>query len=254
MSLLEELYDTALRSDYPEQTPPGAKPPAALRRTLVIAVVALVGFILTTAAVTVLRDRPTTTAQREQLLDRIASAQQSNVDLDSEIAMRTADLDALAAAAIPDSAEGVSLRQRLDAALAGAGYTEVSGAGMTVTLADAENADAMHRVLDRDLQALVNGLWASGATAVSVNGIRLTSTTAIRSAGEAILVDYRPLAGPYTVMAVGADLETRLAGSSEGIALRALKDQFGIEVTIASGEVTVPASTAALHARKGPTS
>lgn len=60
------------------------------------------------------------------------------------------------------------------------------------------------RVLDRDLQDLVNGLWAAGAEAISVNDLRLTARTAIRSAGEAILVDYRPLSPPYVVRAIGA--------------------------------------------------
>jgi uncharacterized protein YlxW (UPF0749 family) len=58
-------------------------------------------------------------------------------------------------------------------------------------------------VLDRDLQDVVNGIWAAGAEAVSVNGIRLTALTAIRSAGEAILVDFRPLSPPYEIEAIG---------------------------------------------------
>ena len=48
-------------------------------------------------------------------------------------------------------------------------------------------------MIARDLQIVVNGLWASGAEAVSVNGQRLTSKAAIRFAGQAILVNYRPL-------------------------------------------------------------
>ena len=35
-----------------------------------------------------------------------------------------------------------------------------------------------------DLQILVNGLWESGAEAISVNGHRLSTLTAIRGAGE----------------------------------------------------------------------
>ena len=50
---------------------------------------------------------------------------------------------------------------------------------------------------------MVNGLWAAGAEAVAVNGQRLTALSAIRSAGDAILVDYRPLTRPYVVVAIG---------------------------------------------------
>ena len=38
-------------------------------------------------------------------------------------------------------------------------------------------------------KCLVNGLWQAGAEAISINGQRLTSTSAIRFAGQAILVD-----------------------------------------------------------------
>ena len=82
------------------------------------------------------------------------------------------------------------------------------GPGMRLTLDDAPAKDATKnagrqpaqqrrarqgRVIARDLQIVVNGLWASGAEAISVNGQRLTSKAAIRFAGQAILVDYRPL-------------------------------------------------------------
>uniref|UniRef100_UPI000AE0DD53 DUF881 domain-containing protein n=1 Tax=Actinomadura kijaniata TaxID=46161 RepID=UPI000AE0DD53 len=84
------------------------------------------------------------------------------------------------------------------------------------------------RVYDQDLQVLVNGLWAAGATAIAINGQRLTPTTAVRTAGEAILVDYRPLSGPYEVTALGDPdrLERALRGSPADRRLRALADRF----------------------------
>ena len=72
-------------------------------------------------------------------------------------------------------------------------------------------AAAQGRVLDRDLQIVVNGLWAAGAEAISINGQRLTALSAIRSAGEAILVDFRPLSPPYVVSAVGEPTRCRPA-------------------------------------------
>ena len=61
------------------------------------------------------------------------------------------------------------------------------------------------RVTDRDLQTLVNEVWAAGAEAVTVNGQRLTALSAIRSAGDAVLVDFRPLNPPYTCAPSGPD-------------------------------------------------
>ena len=66
---------------------------------------------------------------------------------------------------------------------------------------------------DGDLQLVVNALWAAGAEAISINGQRLGPTTAIRFAGEAVLVDFRPVTNPYEVSAIG-DPDTLSATTS----------------------------------------
>ena len=60
---------------------------------------------------------------------------------------------------------------------------------------------------------MVNALWAAGAEAISINGQRLGPTTAIRFAGEAVLVDFRPVTNPYEISAIG-DPDTLPASSS----------------------------------------
>ncbi|MFA1236677.1 DUF881 domain-containing protein, partial [Klebsiella pneumoniae] len=95
----------------------------------------------------------------------------------------------------------------------GVGTVAVTGPGVVVTVDDAPGSqtDARDRVLDLDLQILVNGLWQSGAEAISVNGHRLSNLTAIRGAGEAITVDYRSLTRPYVIEAIGD--RSRLRGA-----------------------------------------
>lgn len=95
------------------------------------------------------------------------------------------------------------------------------------------------------MQRIVNGLWQSGAEAVSINGQRLTALSAIRAAGDAILVDNKPLGPPYTVLAVGDGqrLADRFQGSSDGQYLAALRENFGIRTKItAEDEVRLPAA------------
>ena len=58
-------------------------------------------------------------------------------------------------------------------------------------------------ILDRDLQLVVNSLWASGAEAISVGAARIGPNVTIRQAGGAILVDNNPTSSPYTILAVG---------------------------------------------------
>jgi len=137
------------------------------------------------------------------------------------------------------------------------GELPVTGPGLEITLNDApgvgdnavgvdprQNANSQDgRVLDRDIQIVVNGLWAAGAEAVSINDERLTSLSAIRSAGQAILVDYRPLLPPYAVRAVGdpAGLQSGFAADMAGPYVRSLQDNYHIQAAIAEEHrLTVP--------------
>jgi uncharacterized protein YlxW (UPF0749 family) len=97
-----------------------------------------------------------------------------------------------------------------------------------------------------DLQIIVNGLWQAGAEAVAVNGNRLTSRSAIRFAGEAILVNYRPLTRPYTIEAIGdpAGMQTAFAEQTGGAYVKLLTDNFGMRIsTDTVDSLTLPAAT-----------
>jgi uncharacterized protein YlxW (UPF0749 family) len=101
------------------------------------------------------------------------------------------------------------------------------------------------RVRDRDMQRVVNGLWESGAEAVAINDQRLTSTSAIRAAGDAILVDNKPLAPPYTLRAVGPGqkLSTAFQDSADGQYLHVLQENYGVRTSISThDEVRLPAA------------
>lgn len=92
---------------------------------------------------------------------------------------------------------------------------------------------------------MVNGLWQSGAEAVAINGQRLTALSAIRAAGDAILVDNRPLVPPYTVLAVGdgKKLADAFRDSADGLYLQALHESFDIRTSISEQEkVRLPAA------------
>lgn len=244
MALWTDLVDSALRSDYPDAPgAAGSKPPGRPVGVLVVAVAAVIGALLVTAAIAVLRDRPVLDAQRSALASRIAEQQVAVSELEAGVQTLEQQVDSVTRALLESDAEGSALVDRLAALESAAGLTEISGSGMTVTVRDAEDGAELGVVLDRDLQAVVNGLWESGASAVSINGIRLTSRTAIRGAGEAILVGYRPLAPPYRIDAVGAD-PGAFADSEGGRLLSLLASDYGIGVDITDGERVIPAAAA----------
>jgi uncharacterized protein YlxW (UPF0749 family) len=139
------------------------------------------------------------------------------------------------------------------------GATQVHGPGVKLLVDDAKEASTggdgdpretsgfsdTGRVRDRDMQRVVNGLWASGAEAVSINGQRLTALSAIRAAGEAILVDNKPLVPPYTVLAVGdgKGMSGRFQNSADGLYLHALQENFGIRTAISvEDDLRLPAA------------
>ena len=99
---------------------------------------------------------------------------------------------------------------------------------------------------DGDLQLVVNALWSAGAEAVSINGQRLGPTTAIRFAGEAVLVDFRPVTNPYQVSAIGdpATLSRRFLASPEVGSLAVISKSFGLRFEFAQeDELTLPAAS-----------
>lgn len=112
------------------------------------------------------------------------------------------------------------------------GTSPAHGPGVEVTVDDAPNAQSdRNKVLDTDLQKLVNGLWQSGAEAISINGERLTALSAIRHAGEAITVNYTSLSRPYRVKAIGdpKTMPARFADSTSGQAWLDLERQVGLQ-------------------------
>lgn len=184
-------------------------------RGLVALTMALTGLLL---AVTY--DQAAATAQgREQIRARLIA------DIEQESAISDALTDQLASLRVEvsrsqerllaASAVGQEALDELARAEQGAAAAPVTGPGLVVILANAppkadadpvggsSEADLPGRVQDGDLQLVVNALWAAGAEAVSINGLRLGPTTAIRFAGEAVLVDFRPVTSPYEISAIG---------------------------------------------------
>jgi uncharacterized protein YlxW (UPF0749 family) len=98
---------------------------------------------------------------------------------------------------------------------------------------------------DRDVRSVVNELWHDGAEAIAVNDVRLTPTSAIRFAGEAVLVDFQPITSPYHIAAIGnADsLVTNFAQSSVASRYQTLTGVEGISFSFTdSTDVSLPAS------------
>ncbi len=124
--------------------------------------------------------------------------------------------------------------------LEAAGLTAVSGAGMVVTLDDApRRADGSLPVGARpddlvihqsDVQAVVNAMWAAGATGVAVMDQRLIATSAVRCVGNTLLLQGRTYSPPFVVSAVvdSAAVREQLFASPQIAIFRQVVDAFGL--------------------------
>ena len=93
-----------------------------------------------------------------------------------------------------------------------AGLTPRGGPGLTVTLSDAPedviNSSSRNVNLlvvhQQDIQAVVNAMWKGGASAVTIQGQRVVTTTGIKCEGNAVQLQGVPYAQPYVISAVGS--------------------------------------------------
>jgi uncharacterized protein YlxW (UPF0749 family) len=103
-------------------------------------------------------------------------------------------------------------RNQLDALKDPAGLSPHTGPGLRITLSDApeeklervgEDAANLLVVHQQDVQAVVNALWSGGATAVTIQGHRIISTTGIKCSGSTIQLQGVPYPQPFVIEAVG---------------------------------------------------
>ncbi|SOC54333.1 DUF881 domain-containing protein [Ornithinimicrobium cerasi] len=256
MALLEEVLDPPVGPGYHSaaraREEAGLPASSGFGTALMFVVSVVLGLLVTVSAVTLRAPDPASAATRTGLIERIEAAQVAG----DEQARRVEELrsEILALEQQQAAAESGSEGERSIAASAlRAGAQPVQGPGVVVTLQDAESPAGEapgedtqpERVNARDLQLVVNGLWAAGAEAIAVNDHRLTSTSAIRFAGEAIIVDFRGLAPPYVVAAIGDPerLEGETSVGITGAYLSELRRQLGLRTSVTTEQtITLPAA------------
>ena len=234
--LLEQIAENALDDDY--YVFRGSQPRPTWRTGIVVGlVVTLFALFVTTAAVQTRNDRPATELERRTLAADIEARQKTLDERRATAAGLSAEVQALRRSgdAQPDRPADLGVL---------AASAAVVGPGIVVTAESSADGSEAGRITDRDLQVLVNGLWYAGAEAVAINDNRVGTMTSIRTAGDAITVNYRSISSPYTVVALGDtdSLQTRLGQNAAGAYWENRRKRSGVEFAVTpSSEVTVPA-------------
>ncbi|MFG3701048.1 DUF881 domain-containing protein [Micromonospora sp. NPDC047620] len=237
--------DAAARRRERQAPPAGWRHWSARSVSLVLAVV--LGFLFAVAYRQTLEAEPGRSQARSGLVAQIKQRESETDRLSERADQLRAEVARQRAAAL-----GGSEAARLRTLEAGTGLGRVRGDGVVVRLADApQNPDAVtgadvgpSRVIYSDLQGVANDLWAAGAEAISINGQRLTATSTIRSAGQAILVDFRPVTGPYEVSAIGpGSMRDRYEDSRSALTMRKVAEDTGLSFAVREAEdLTLPAA------------
>ncbi|GID92230.1 DUF881 domain-containing protein [Amorphoplanes digitatis] len=240
---LTELFHNPLDAGYADAAARKARGEGATgtRKAMISGVSMLtlvaLGFLLVVAYQQTMAAEPARTQARDTLIEQVQSRRTATSELQDRADRLRAEV-----ADLREKQLGGAAVARLRDMEAQTGLAPVRGPGVKVTVADGPTpVDPLTgerkneaRVRDTDLQMAANALWAAGAEAIAVNGQRLTATSTIRQAGEAILVDFRPVTTPYQVVAIGPDsLADEFRDGSAGRFFRALSTRYGIAYDVA---------------------
>ncbi len=251
---LTELFRNPLEPGYADAAARKAREgeDTGVRRwtTSSVAVLTLIalGFLLVVAYQQTVADEPAATKARSALIDQVQSRRDQTETLQKQADQLGADVSVLREKELGGAA--VAQLKDLEAQT---GLAPVRGSGAKITLGDGPTPvnpltgerNTVGQVKDTDLQLATNALWSLGAEAITINGQRLTATSTIRQAGEAILVDFRPVSTPYQVIAIGPDgLAKTFRDSYAGKFFKELVSKYGMSFDAAdSGDVTLDAAT-----------
>jgi uncharacterized protein YlxW (UPF0749 family) len=235
--------------------------------SLGVPLIALAAGLLFTTTATTARG----TALRD---DRRPELAQLITDQRSRIAAREAQAGALQAAVEAQSGALADVdgpvraaREKAAAGRTAAGLTALHGPGLTVKLDDSPRRTTADDpagprpddlvVHQQDVQAVVNAMWAGGAEAMSIMGVRVISTSAVRCVGNTLLLQGQVFSPPFAITAIGDTdaMRASLDGSAEVQQFRDAVADFGLgyQETV-EGDVTVPAydGSTALRAAQVP--
>lgn len=252
-SLFDDIWLNALDPSYAEAAAKGRQHASSVAeniglRARTAAILLAVGLLVVLAVGDVRRHRLANADTHKALVAQVTAREHTVTALEAQVTTMRRQLTTIQNARLAQTGAGAGVQHKLDILEGQVSAVAVTGPGVIVRLSDAPTempsasagtgqdvatrapveGDA-GRLTDRDLQDVVNALWAAGAEAISINGQRLGPTSAIRTAGSAVLVDFRPVTSPYSISAIGGEvLETDLADSAVAQSLSTRSSAYGI--------------------------
>ncbi|MEU6137615.1 DUF881 domain-containing protein [Nocardioides sp. NPDC047086] len=248
--LLDRITDQSIDSDYmaaAARREPATEEPTRRRRPGVWAmvVVGLFALLATTAAVQTSRNEDIRQTSRQVLVDRIEQRQARIADLHQQISELRADnqsrestLNALGSRAQSASSAAAATAEET-------GFAPVTGPGIRITIDNAADGSEGGTVRDYDLAVIINGLWQAGATAIAVDGQRVTPRSGVITSGATLRMNDVSLSPPYEVSAIGdtRTLAARFAETVSGAMIHTTTQDYGMPYDVENiDRLTLPAA------------
>ncbi|MBO8162268.1 MAG: DUF881 domain-containing protein [Brevibacillus sp.] len=173
--------------------------------------------------------------QETKLNERIVKEKEQNRILEVQLLALQRQVAKVEEEVAQHQSEAAEVLAELEAARMMAGVIPVEGPGLVVSLQDHPNASQSENVMknivhEQDVTLVVNELRAAGAEAISINGQRLVSNSAIRCVGPTIIVNGVKSATPFVITAIGDPDTLEQALRLPGGVIDTLKDFVQISV------------------------
>lgn len=152
-----------------------------------------------------------TNAQENELRDAVLKAKEKYDKLYDELEKIETELEEERTNSTQHNSQLEDLESTIKQGNKILGLSEVSGNGIIVTVDDNQNVSLSSYfgdpnwviVHDIDLINIVNELKNAGAEAISINGERIVTTSAIECDGNVIKVNGQKIAAPFVIKAIG---------------------------------------------------
>ncbi|RXT15422.1 DUF881 domain-containing protein [Ammoniphilus sp. CFH 90114] len=172
--------------------------------------------------------------EKQALMDQLVTVKQEVSAFEKELASK--------------EAYGEGLLEELQTLRMWGGVIPVKGRGVAVTLTEStqqkDNLGGEATVREETLRQIINELFAAGAEAVSLNGQRLTTHSAIVYSGLVMLVNDTKINAPYEILAIGDPVILKTALDMPGGVLDHLRRYSNAGMLIEKkDEVELPAFT-----------
>ena len=151
------------------------------------------------------------TQTENELRDSVSRWQEKYKNAYEKLATKEEELESLRNQASNNGENASNLSKSLEEYNTLLGHSELKGPGVIITLKDGEGllnksfiSDSI--VHDGDILEVVNALKNAGAEAISVNGQRIVSSSAITCIGNVVKINGEKVGAPFEISAIGLPL------------------------------------------------